>query len=110
MPFTFLSVIHGGWKPAPNGSRQPQPDKSILLSDERVLCADRTPSPNSTPRRVGWSRQVTHLGKSLRGNAHDSTNRIPQTNEYNVRIGPHAQPPSQAKGEGAGRSPTLENC
>jgi hypothetical protein len=110
MPFTFLSVIHGGWKPAPNGRRQPQPDESILLSDKRVLCADRTPCPTSILRHVGWSQQVTHLGKSLRGNARDSTNRIPcQTNEYNVQIGPRAQPPSQAEGDGAGRSPTLEN-
>jgi hypothetical protein len=91
MPFTFLSVIHGGWKPAPNRSQQPQPDESILLSDERVLCVDRTPCLTSTLRRVRWSRQVTHLGKSLRGNAHDSMNLIPcQTNEYCVRTGPHA--------------------
>jgi hypothetical protein len=74
MPFTFLSIIHGGWKPAPNGGRQPQPDESILLLDEQVLCADQIPSPTSTLHHVGWSRQVTHLGKSLRGNARDSTN------------------------------------
>jgi hypothetical protein len=110
VPFTFLNVIHGGKKLAPNGSRQPQPNESILLSDERVLCADRTPSPTSTPRRAGWSRQVTHIGKSLRGNARDPMNRVPcQTNEYYVRIGPRAQPPPLAVGDGAGMSPTLEN-
>jgi hypothetical protein len=74
--FTFLSVIPGGWKPAPDESRQPQPDEPILLSDERVLCADRTPSPTSILRRARWSQQVTHLGKSLRGNAHNPTNRV----------------------------------
>jgi hypothetical protein len=109
MPFTFLNIIHGGRKPAPNGSQQPQPDEPIFLSDEQVLCADRTPSPASIPCRVVWSRQVTHLGKSLRGNARNPTNRVPcQTNEYYVQIGPFAQPPPRAAGDGAGRSPTLE--
>jgi hypothetical protein len=129
MPFTFLSVIHGGWKPAPNGSRQPQPDKSILLldervcgpdpepnfrpaprgmelaghppskvakrkcprldepnplSDERVQCADRTPCPTSIPSQGRWSRQVTHTGKSLRGqNAQPLMSVYPKT----ARIG-----------------------
>jgi hypothetical protein len=97
-------------KPAPDGSRQPQPDEPTLLSDERVLCAGQTPSLTSFPRRARWSRQVTHLGKSLRGNARNQTNRIScQTNEYYVRIGPRAQPPPQTAGDGAGRSPTWKN-
>jgi hypothetical protein len=107
VPFTFLSVIHEGWKPAPDGSQQSQPDELTPLSDERVLRADRTPSLTSIPRRARWSWQVTHLGKSLRGNARDSTSQISrQTNEYYVRIGPRAKSPPRTAGDGADRSPT----
>jgi hypothetical protein len=58
----------------------PQPDEPNLLPDERVLCVDRAPCPTFTPNRGRWSRQVTHMGKSLRGqdvktNEHSPRNR-----------------------------------
>jgi hypothetical protein len=46
--------------------KRPRPDESNLLSGERVPCANRAPSPTSSPSRGRWSRQVIHTGKSLR--------------------------------------------
>jgi hypothetical protein len=106
LPFLTLFMGAENWLQTGAGSPNPMNRSSCQTNEYCVRIGPRA----QPPPRVGWSRQVTHLGKSLRGNARDPTNRVPcQMNEYYVWIGPRAQSPPQAAGDGAGRSPTLEN-